>query len=143
MDLVGCHRRSTYPDKEDFRCSYEEGVVKGPPCTAKKGDTFKLHVHFDNLRVRNLTQVTFLYIEVISYNNLKYAWWEISRWVPDAPWVGMDSEGCPYLDGGTGCETPVNNSKLLMDIHVNSLYPSGNNTLTCHYLRAMNSFRIF
>ena len=56
-DLVGCHRRSTYPDKKDFWCSFKENVVVGPPCTAKKGDTLELVVKFQNLTVADMTQV--------------------------------------------------------------------------------------
>ena len=59
MDLVGCHRRSSYPDREDFRCPIEDGiVVQGPPCTAMRGDTFKLHVEFTNISVSDMTQVS-------------------------------------------------------------------------------------
>ena len=57
VDLIGCHRRSTFPEKEDFRCPLEDGMVQGPPCTAKKGDTFKLHVEFVNLTISDMTQV--------------------------------------------------------------------------------------
>merc|ERR1711892_118705 len=114
VDLVGCHRRSSYPESEDFRCPLEEGnLVKGPPCTAKKGDTFKLHVEFDNLTISDMTQ---------------YAWWEAGTWLPDIPWVTMDKEGCPWLDNGKGCnnETMQGGSKyLVMPIPVDPLYPAG------------------
>jgi len=114
VDLVGCHRRSTYPHAEDFRCSSENGVVKGPPCTAKQGDTFKLHVEFVNLTISDMTQ---------------YAWWE-TKFFPyvDVPWATMESEACPYLDNGLGCNnnTMERGSKfLVMDIPVALLYPRG------------------
>jgi hypothetical protein len=32
-------------------------MVQGPPCTAKKGDTLKLHVEFVNLTISDMTQV--------------------------------------------------------------------------------------
>ena len=59
VDLVGCHRRSTYPHAQDFQCPTEDGLVKGPPCTAKQGDTFKLHVEFVNLTISDMTQVEY------------------------------------------------------------------------------------
>jgi len=111
VDLVGCHRRSTYPHQEDFKCSSQDGMLKGPPCTAKKGDTFELHVEFVNLTVSDMTQ---------------YAYWE-TGWV-DVPWVTMDSEACPYLDSGHGCNNKTRTSEpsfLVMPIPVDPMYPGG------------------
>eukprot|EP00092_Neocalanus_flemingeri_P008674 GFUD01009344.1.p1 GENE.GFUD01009344.1~~GFUD01009344.1.p1 ORF type:complete len:182 (-),score=36.58 GFUD01009344.1:145-690(-) len=114
VDLIGCHRRSTYPVSEDFLCPTEEGVVKGPPCTAKKGDSPTLYVEFDNLTISDMTQ---------------YAWWETG--LLDIPWVTMDSEACPYLENGHGCSKNNTNhihggsTFLVMDVPVDPMYPSG------------------
>ena len=80
-DIIGCRRRSTYPHLEDFRC---EGS-KGPPCTVFRGDTVNLDVQWNNNGIRDMTQST--------------------HWVSwiELPWVGMETEACPYLDGGQGC----------------------------------------
>ena len=74
-------RRSTYPAVEDFRC---EGSV-GPPCTVFREDTVTLDVDWNNPGIRDMSQST--------------------HWVSwiDIPWVGMETEVCPYLDGGLGC----------------------------------------
>ena len=80
-DIVGCKRRSTYPFSQDFRCEGD----KGPPCFVKRGDTVLLDVVWNNPGVANMTQST--------------VW---VTWI-DMPWVGMDTEGCPFLDGGKGC----------------------------------------
>ena len=58
----------------------------------------------------------------------QYAYWE-NGWV-DVPWVTMDSEGCPYLDNGGGCNSQTESGKdgskyLVMDIPVAPLYPAG------------------
>merc|ERR1711915_381092 len=44
VNIEGCRRRSTYPKKQNFRCS---GQV-GPPCTVKRGDTVHLQVKWNN-----------------------------------------------------------------------------------------------
>ena len=80
-DIVGCKRRSTYPFNQDFKC---EGT-KGPPCFVQRGDTVLLDVVWNNPGVTNMTQST--------------VW---VTWI-EMPWVGMDTEGCPFLDGGKGC----------------------------------------
>ena len=74
-------RRSTYPALEDFRC---EGNV-GPPCTVFREDTVTLDVDWNNPGIKDMSQD---------------AHWV--SWI-DIPWVGMETEVCPYLDGGLGC----------------------------------------
>ena len=81
-DIIGCHRRSTYPYRQDFTC---DGTV-GPPCFVERGDTVFLDVNWFNPGVANMTQST--------------VW---VTWI-EMPWVGMETEACPYLDGGNGCK---------------------------------------
>ena len=88
-NIVGCKRRSTYPVKQDFNC---EGT-KGPPCFVQRGDTVLLDVVWNNPGVTNMTQST--------------VW---VTWI-EMPWVGMDTEGCPFLDGGKGCRANAAVSK--------------------------------
>ena len=84
LDVSGCHHRSTYPEYEDFWC---EGDL-GPPCTAVTGDTLSINMELLNHGVGNLTQsAAYLVTSFIA-----------------VPWPGMDSNGCNYLDGGTGCQ---------------------------------------
>ena len=80
-DILGCRRRSTYPASQDFRC---DGRL-GPPCTVFRGDTVNLDVNWVNPGIRDMTQST--------------------HWVSwvELPWVGMETEACPYLDSGSGC----------------------------------------
>lgn len=80
-DILGCRRRSTFPARQDFRC---DGSL-GPPCTVFREDTVQLEVKWENPGVRDMTQST--------------------HWVSwvELPWVGMETEACPYLDGGAGC----------------------------------------
>ena len=83
-DIQGCRRRSTFstfPASQDFRC---QGSL-GPPCTVFRGDTVHLDVNWVNPGVRDMTQST--------------------HWVSwvELPWVGMETEACPYLDTGAGC----------------------------------------
>ena len=74
-------RRSTYPALEDFRC---EGSV-GPPCTVFREDTVTLDVDWNNPGIKDMSQS---------------AHWV--SWI-DILWVGLETEVCPYLDGGLGC----------------------------------------
>ena len=66
---------------EDFRC---EGSV-GPPCTVFREDTVTLDVDWNNPGIKDMSQS--------------------AHWVSwmDIPWVGLETEVCPYLDGGLGC----------------------------------------
>ena len=119
---VCCRRRSTYPQLEDFRC---EGR-RGPPCTVFREDTVTLDVTWANPGVQDMTQST--------------------HWVSwiDLPWVGMETEACPYLDGGHGCSNSTvtvqcnNYGRKLMKylqarqstfnfpIYIEPMYPAGN-----------------
>ena len=93
-NIVGCKRRSTYPFNQDFKC---EGT-KGPPCFVQRGDTVLLDVVWNNPGVTNMTH---------------YASWVMATWptLIEMPWVGMDNEGCPFLDGGKGCRANAAVSK--------------------------------
>ena len=80
-DILGCRRRSTFPASQDFRCEGRQG----PPCTVFKGNTVRLNVDWVNPGIRDMTQST--------------------HWVSwvELPWVGMETEACPYLEAGAGC----------------------------------------
>ena len=78
VDVANCTRRSTYPEFEDFWCNGE----KGPPCFVQKGKTEVLEVVWTNPGVANMTQ---------SAHWLTYI---------ELPWYGMETEACPFLDGG-------------------------------------------
>jgi len=106
-DVVGCRRRADYPLRKRFRC---EGTV-GPPCTVERGDTVYLDVKWNNPGLRNMTQST--------------VW--VTGWGMEIPWVGMETEGCPFLDRGEGC-TPgaqARLSRFYFPILIQELYPAG------------------
>ena len=68
-----------------------------------------------------------MFDELVTYP--QYAWWE-TKFFPyvNVPWATMESEACPYLDNGLGCNnnTMERGSKfLVMDIPVALLYPRG------------------
>jgi hypothetical protein len=55
----------------------------------------------------------------------------------------MDSEGCPYLDNGRGCNNQGGARYLVMDIPVDPLYPAGkSDTATKNHVFVM-TFRLF
>ena len=83
-DIIGCHRRSSYPNDQKFRC---DGTV-GPPCTVERGDTVLLDVAWNNPGIANMTQSTV---------------WVTGSWGVELPWIGMETEGCQFLDEGRGC----------------------------------------
>ena len=60
----------------------------GPPCTVERGDTVLLDVDWNNPGIGNMTQSTV---------------WVTGSWGVELPWIGMETEGCPFLDEGTGC----------------------------------------
>merc|ERR1712228_883794 len=103
-DIIGCHRRSTYPD-QDFRCDGSDG----PPCTVERGDTVLLNVTWANPGIKNMTQST-----------VWVTWMEL-------PWVGMETEGCGYLDQGTGCRqnSQARLSSFEFPIYIQEIYPTG------------------
>ena len=78
VNVANCTRRSTYPELEDFWCDGE----KGPPCFVQKGKTEVLEVEWTNHGVADLTQ---------SAHMLTFI---------EMPWIGMETEACPFLDGG-------------------------------------------
>merc|ERR1711872_1199705 len=86
LDISGCNRRSSYPEYEDFWCDGDTG----PPCTGLTGDTLSIEIEMNNPGFTNLTQsASYLATSFLSF-----------------PWVGMDTNGCNYLDGGHGCMDP-------------------------------------
>ena len=124
--MIGCRRRSTYPLLQDFRCDGD----RGPPCTLERGDTVFLDVDWMNPGLANMTQST-----------VWVSWIEL-------PWVGMETEACPFLDAGQGCRqnAPVNEatclqskfnhflmkilfqarqSKFKFPIYIQEMYPTG------------------
>ena len=120
-DILGCRRRSTYQVSQDFRC---QGRL-GPPCTVFRGDTVRLDVDWVNPGILDMTQST--------------------HWVSwvELPWVGMETEACPYLDTGAGCgnntvdisvtSSPhtshsylqTRTSNFNFPIYIEKLYPAG------------------
>ena len=48
----------------------------------------------------------------------------MGSWLPDVKWATMDSEACPYLDEGQGCNNKEGTKYLVMDIPVNNYYPA-------------------
>ena len=118
-DVIGCKRRSTYPSKQDFRC---EGY-KGPPCFVERGDTALVDVVWNNPGVANMTQsVTWV------------------TWI-EMPWVGLETEACPFLDGGQGCRKNANpsKSKYQFPIYVQTMYPTGNFDLKYKFWERLDS----
>eukprot|EP00092_Neocalanus_flemingeri_P010685 GFUD01011509.1.p1 GENE.GFUD01011509.1~~GFUD01011509.1.p1 ORF type:complete len:174 (+),score=44.01 GFUD01011509.1:475-996(+) len=106
LDIAGCHRRSTYPEYEDFLC---EGNL-GPPCTAVSGDTININMRFVNPGVANLTQS---------------AGYLVTSFI-ELPWPGMDRDGCKYLDRGSGCGNKEERlSEFSMPVFIESIYPQG------------------
>jgi len=106
LDISGCHRRSSYPEYEDFWCEGETG----PPCTGLTGDTLSIEIELKNPGFTNLTQsATYLATSFLSF-----------------PWVGMDTNGCNYLDGGHGCMDPKpRKSSYSMPVRLENYYPPG------------------
>jgi len=105
VDVIGCKRRSTFPHKQNFRC---DGTT-GPPCFVARGETVHLDVTWDNPGVSNMTQS---------------AVWV--TWI-DMPFVGLDTEGCPYLDGGQGCmiNADPRESQFYFPIEIQNMFPTG------------------
>ena len=60
----------------------------GPPCTVERGDTVMLDVGWNNPGIANMTQSTV---------------WVTGSWGVELPWIGMETEGCQFLDDGVGC----------------------------------------
>jgi len=110
VSILGCHRRSTYPHKENFRC---EGA-KGPPCTTRKEETITFNLAFSHsgLDPGSLTQT---------------AWASLSPFLPDVPWITMEPQGCQYLNttgGGVGCTGEPGTSHLSLPILVENNFPA-------------------
>eukprot|EP00088_Acartia_fossae_P056718 TRINITY_DN6606_c0_g1_i5.p1 TRINITY_DN6606_c0_g1~~TRINITY_DN6606_c0_g1_i5.p1 ORF type:complete len:171 (-),score=15.07 TRINITY_DN6606_c0_g1_i5:132-644(-) len=106
MDINGCHRRSTYPHLQDFRCD----GMKGPPCTVLRGQEVTLDVTWKDLGHKNLTQ--------------NVVWQSFV----DIPWVGMETEICKYVNDGASCPgqgVQEGNSRMKFPIKVLEMYPSG------------------
>merc|ERR1712107_864657 len=76
VNIEGCRRRASYPHRQRFRC---EGT-EGPPCIVERASTVHLDVAWQNPGVTNMTQST--------------VW--VSGWGIEIPWVGMETEGCPF-----------------------------------------------
>jgi len=105
-DINGCRRRSTFPNKQSFRCD----GMKGPPCTVVRGDEVELDIKWKDDGHTNLTQ------SVV---------WE-QGWV-DLPWIGMETEICKYVNGGNGCPgigTENGMSNLKFPIQILEQYPA-------------------
>jgi len=53
--------------------------------------------------------------------------WVTGTWGVELPWVGMETEVCPYLDGGSGCraDSPARTSGLHFPIFIQEIYPTG------------------
>jgi len=47
-------------------------------------------------------------------------------WI-DLPWVGMETEACPFLDGGNGCRKNAlpRSSRFRFPIYIEEMYPAG------------------
>merc|ERR1712223_893080 len=107
VNIEGCRRRASYPHRQRFRC---EGT-EGPPCIVERGSTVHLDVAWQNPGVTNMTQST--------------VW--VSGWGIEIPWVGMETEGCPYLDLGTGCRpsAQARQSRFYFPILIQEMYPAG------------------
>jgi len=107
VNIEGCRRRSSYPLRQKFRC---EGT-EGPPCIVERGSTVHLDVGWQNPGVTNMTQST--------------VW--VSGWGIEIPWVGMETEGCSFLDLGTGCRpaAEARQSRFYFPILIQEMYPAG------------------
>ena len=108
-DVIGCRRRSAYPRSQGFTCQ----GMDGPPCTVKQGDRVRLNLSFANPGLQNVSQ--------------SVVW--VTGWGLDMPWVGMDTQVCPYLDGGQGCQQqPVGEGRISnfdFPIDIQSFFPTG------------------
>jgi len=116
VELQGCHRRSTYPHKQDFWCDKN----RGPPCTLLRGETAVMKIVWKDFGHRHLTQAVY---------------WQPEFMDVDIPWVGMDTEACKYVNNGTSCPgkglTPEKEglSQLSFPIDVLEIYPTGTKNL--------------
>ena len=54
----------------------------------ERGDTVILDVSWNNPGIANMTQSTV---------------WVTGSWGVELPWIGMETEGCQFLDQGEGC----------------------------------------
>ena len=56
--------------------------------------------------------------------------WVTGTWGVELPWVGMETEVCPYLDGGRGCraDSPARTSGFHFPIFIQEIYPTGGGT---------------
>ena len=98
VDILDCRRRSTYPEYENFTC---DGKI-GPPCTVFKDDEVNVLVEWRNPGLTNLKQSIY---------------WDSP--VLPLPWIGLDREVCPYLDGGRGCKNTTVAGKLYQQEFIN------------------------
>ena len=98
-----------------FRC---EGTV-GPPCFVQRGDTVLLEVDWANPGVANMTQSTVGGYRYTAIDN-RYIDNHVQVWVTwiEMPWVGMETEACPFLDGGNGCQPDA----AVSDIYISTYY---------------------
>merc|ERR1719370_432245 len=107
LGLLMCEGLTVWGQLQRFRC---EGT-EGPPCIVERGSTVHLDVAWQNPGVTNMTQST--------------VW--VSGWGIEIPWVGMETEGCPYLDLGTGCRpsAQARQSRFYFPILIQEMYPAG------------------
>jgi len=106
-EIEGCHRRSSFPFSSNFRCR----GASDPPCTVQQLDTVHLKLGFTNPGLRNVSQ--------------SVVW--VTGYGLDMPWVGMDTEVSPYLDGGRGCVStqPGETSEFYFPILIQEYFPRG------------------
>lgn len=124
VHMLGCHRRSSYPDRENFRC--KDGGNVGPPCTTRHGEIFYLDFTFNH--------TGFLEGELTQSAGARATYGALSYSPVELPWATLDPQGCDYLteeDGHQGCSGQGGTSRLQLPILVEDFYPA--NTYSVQY----------
>jgi len=137
VKMPGCHRRSTFPHSQNFRCdaTHNDLELMGPPCTTQHNGTFYMDVVFthNGMDEGDLVQTA-------GASALKGA----LSFVPfEMPWATLPSGACEYLtltEKYVGCNREPGKSLLHLPILVETFYPA--NTYKVNYYLASKGERI-
>merc|ERR1712130_331817 len=131
VKMLGCRRRSTFPQSEKFRCDAEASELDrmGPPCTTVHEDIFYMDVVFTHtgLEEGQLVQT--------AGATASKGW---MSYIPkELPWATLPPKACEYLtktDKYVGCNGEPGTSLLHLPILVENFYPT--NTYNVNYYLA-------